>query len=224
MKTNFGKILVVITFIASVIFLMAAVDLYYGGFNWQEAADEVENYSILPVQGEESHRYQATNMVTNESVGSVSTLPRVLVASLNDEKGKLQSENTELGKEIEAVQKKTNEYKQLIETDIAGLDQKAELLRAELKTTLQEIETLSQEVIGLTTEANKKLEDAEKRREEIARHNSELDEIKTEEYRLQKQKEKLEDLLTRYKEIARALKRRQEQLMQQVDTVAEANP
>ncbi|QDU79184.1 hypothetical protein Pla110_08890 [Polystyrenella longa] len=223
MKTNLGKVLVVLTFIASIIFMMAAMNLYYGSYNWQEKIATVENYTILPVDGPEGNRYQRTDNVTNQTVGSISFLPEVLVATIKDETNKLRAANADLKRQIDAVNKKITSYEAMIETDRKGLDKKITELQAEIEQTLEQTQNLSVQLVTLTTEANETLVDAQKRREDIARLNAQLDEIKTEDFRLEEQKIKLVDLVTRYKEIARALKRRQEQLKQEVDTVAEAN-
>ncbi|MEZ6046838.1 MAG: hypothetical protein R3C11_14920 [Planctomycetaceae bacterium] len=217
--TNIGKVLVILTFFASVIFMGASASLYIGGYNWQEKANDLENYTISPVEGA-SNRYQATEGATNSSVGGAVTLPKALIAATKDETGKIKSENAELDKRIKEINAKIDTYSKWIGTeeepgiDVKGLDKKVAQLQAEIQETLDQTKTLSTRLISLTTEANQTLEEAQKRREDIARLKSQLDEIKTEEYRLEEQRVKLVDLLTRYKEIARPWKWRQEQLMQ----------
>lgn len=223
MKTIFGKILVVMTFVASVMFMVTAVNLYFGSMNWTEKSLEMKGYSIQPVDSSEGLRYQAMNNETNAEVGGLETQPKAIISALNDKTAKLRSRNQELTRKIQDIKARTTEYEEMIATDTEGLNKKIQMLQADIESTLAATRDLSTQLVTLTTEANETLMTAQKRREDITRFHSQLDEIRTEEYRLQEQKEKLVDLLTRYKEIARALKRRQEQLTQSVGTVAEAN-
>ncbi len=213
--TKISKILVVVSAIASMIFLGVAVASYIGGPNWRVEANELEGYTFergtgpTPSWSVKSNRpgpngqvFTATNPV----------LADVIVKARNDQLQKQREELGRLDQEIPIYESRVKQAKAAIDADILAMAAREKQLAEELNTLSATINDTTNQAIAKAQEAEDVRKVGERRREDVFRVRNLLAEVRTDKFRAIEQQKKLEDLLVRLNGQTERLERRKEQL------------
>jgi hypothetical protein len=113
------------------------------------------------------------------------------------------------------MQKKIDDAKRMIKVDIAAMETRLKGLNQKFKAVYASLVALNTKAVTSTFEASKLRVIAKRRRQEIERLRSQVEELKADQFRLIKQKQKLEVILVRLQGINKRLARRQAALLKQ---------
>ncbi|MDA0834463.1 MAG: hypothetical protein O2955_09420 [Planctomycetota bacterium] len=179
--SNFGRVMVFATMVFSLVFMGAALAVYYGGPNWESQFANLPEYLFeksATIPGQKS-TWSVKLGRSGEQVNSGVVLPKVIMAAQADKLQKQQDAISVVQPRIDQIQQQTEYTKALIEADLKGLAVKEEQLIEELKVLDEEIEELKQQAIAQTQLAFTIQEETERRREDVFRMSQFLSALRT---------------------------------------------
>ncbi len=218
LMTQFSKIFVLFSVVASLLFLGVVSVSRLGGINWEaEARGRTENDPInkyqFPSSGGEFPTYTATNVITDEAAGGSSPiLAKKIIDARKDilakQKPILEQQETLIAK-LEADHAKA---KKAITTDIEAIKKRQADLEAQLKDVQQKVAKAQELSATDSADALKKQEEATQRRLDVYRLQNELKELRADRFRVEMQLKRVEDALARLKGKTLLLEERNQQL------------
>jgi len=210
MKTTVGKILSVVTAVASVIFLGFVLVATLGGPNWDAEAHSIEGFSIAPSDAQPK-QWTATRHVGEGAINPNKAIEPVLVAvyddrikTANDEAGKLQAQEGPLDAAIA-------ESKAATTTDVTALQDQIDELENQLDQTKTEALASAEQVEAKAEEVRKIELQIQSRREDVLRLSAQVEEIRADRFRIREVQQQLQDLI---QQIDGSLERAAERLQQ----------
>ena len=216
--TQFSKIFVLFSVVASILFLAVVSVQRAGGISWKNEAegnskdDPIVNYQF-DKSGGEITTYSAKNRITDANVGSPSPiLAKKIIETRKEILTSQASRLTEQIAEIEVVQKQLDESKKLIVIDETAIEERQVSLEKQLQEIQQQIADTQESSGEESRTALKKQTEAEQRRLDVYRLRNELHELRTDHYRAIEQLKKLDDALIRLKGKNTRLEERHQQL------------
>lgn len=126
-----------------------------------------------------------------------------------------QQKEEALTQKITRRQQQIDEAKRLLAVDKKALEARLASLDTLLKTTQKTLEGLEQQAVDTRTKVLAKEREAARRKQEIDRLRNQVEELIADQFRLQQQVVKLENILVRLREINSRLERRKQVLIQQ---------
>jgi len=216
--TALGKIMAVFTAATSLVFLGFVWVNSVGGPNWRsESLSLDDNYVFQAAEGPNAG-YSARSVGTGTQFNrSAATLPELVLAARKDLSQKQQEEITALDEELQELNLQLTDAEQFIQADLSALDQRSEELSTELQALDDQLRELTSQAIQKSQEAYDKRARSERLRNDITRLKTQLAEIRIDHVRGIEQRDRLTDLLIRYKAQAETLKRRHQQLQAATD-------
>ena len=217
--TKISKLLVIVSAIASLVFLGVAIASFVGGPNWAVEAAQLDEYTFEKSGGE-------TPSWTVKSIrpgpggqpftASGPVLADVIVKARNDKLQRQRDELARLDQDTPVYESRLQQSKAAIEADIAAMTTREKQLTDELQALNETVNETTNQAIAKAQEAEQVRTEGERRREDVFRLRTMIAEVRTDKFRAIEQQKKLEDLLVRLGGQTERLERRKEQLNQQI--------
>lgn len=193
MKTTVGKVLSVVTAVASVIFLGFVLIATMGGSNWVAEAQSIEGFSVTrtdanPPQWTASQHVGEGNISPNRAIEPV--LLAVYDTKLNDaneKKQELEAQETPLQDAISASEA-------AIEKDVEALKNQVDELLDLLEATESDVLATANQVEAKAEEVRKVELQIQSRREDVLRLQALVEEIRGDRFRIRAIQQQIEDL------------------------------
>lgn len=194
MKTSVGKVLSVVTAVASVIFLGFVLIAMLGGPNWGAEAATVEDYSFALSDGN-PRTWSATSHVGQVNIPSNKAIEPVLLA-VYDAKLKVARDEEAALKQLEGpLEAAITESQAAIEKDNVALTALKTELQALLKATEAQALTTADQVEAKAEEVRKVELQITSRREDVERLQAQVEEIRTDRFRINAVQQQIQDLI-----------------------------
>jgi len=216
MTTTIGKLLAVLTAIASLVFFGFVTVGVFGGKNWQQIADGIQDNDEMPYAFAQTSgpdpQWNATKHVGDGTIPGNSALAPVVVDVMNDLNQTEQTELSTLRPEIERLDGEILAANSAIAADEAAIQVKADELLATLRELRDEVEATTQDAQMQAVEVQKIKDRIEARREDVLRLDAQLEEIRGDRYRIQQIQQQLQDLIQQLDGSIERAERRRDQL------------
>lgn len=211
--TKISKCLAVFTTAACLAFLGVASVSLVAGPNWEAEARELSDFSFEKSEGE-TITWSAKETVSGKPVsrGSSPVLPKVIIAARKSLKQKQDDELLKLEDDIEKIEPRSDEAKQLIEVDLQAIAKRKAELVDELEEIHRNTEAVSSQGIKKSQAAQATRATVAQRREDVIRLRTQLAEIRTDKFRAMEQVTQLRDALATVRSSLERLERRRKQL------------
>ena len=214
MKTNVGKVLSVVTAVASVIFLGFVSVAVFGGPNRAGEARQIEGYTFTRTPATET---QAAQWTVSKHVGEGSfqaspVIEPVMVAALQDKVRGEQEELSALEARVSPLEQQLAAAETAIAADLAALDARMKELDAALQAKRDEVQATAEQVEMKAIEVQKVEVRIEARREDVLRLAAEVDELRADNFRILEIQQQLRDLIQQLDASLDRTQRRQDQL------------
>lgn len=219
MTTTIGKVLAVVTAVASLVFFGFVSAGVFGGTNWEQIANEIEANRLgtdptdkpfsFSQTGGENPEWTVTRNVGEGSIPANKALAPVVVAVMENlnqtERSELETLTAQIGQldgEIAAAEAANA-------ADDAAVRVKQEALLSALEELRDEVDRVNKEAQLQTQEVQKLKDRIEARREDVLRLGAQLEEIRGDRFRIQQIQQQLLDLIQQLDgSIERAARRR----------------
>ncbi len=214
MKTNVGKVLSVVTAVASVIFLGFVSVAVFGGPNRAGEARQIEGYTFTrtPATDTQSPQWTVTKHVGEGNFQPSPVIEPVMVAALKDKHNEEQQELNDLQARVSPLEQQISAAKTTITADLAALDARMQELEAALQDKRDEVQATAEQVEMKAIEVQKVELRIEARREDVLRLMAEVDELRTDNFRIREIQQQLQDLIQQLDASLDRTQRRQNQL------------
>jgi hypothetical protein len=210
------KVLVLFVTVASLSFMALTGAITLGGPNWWGRAQEMKEYTFQETAGDPP-TYNATHRPSNTPVSGAQSpiLAKTVVATLNDEKLKLQTRDTELNDLISREEGFIKILEEAQSKDLGLLEARSKEFQAQLDQLNKTIASLSADIDKIQEQTYALNESLGKRREDVLRLKDQLALVRTDRDRLIAERKELEDILVLLNASVDQLERRTEQLQSQ---------
>lgn len=214
MKTNVGKVLSVVTAVASVVFLGFVSVAVFGGPNWEAAARQIEGYTFTqtPATETQSAQWTVTRHVGEANFQPNRVIEPVIVAALNDKLNEERTELQELETRIAPLEQQIAAANTAITADLAALDARVKELEAALADKRAEVQATAEQVEMKAIEVQRIEARIEARREDVLRLAAEIEQLRVDGFRIRQIQQQLQDLIQQLDASLESTRRRHEQL------------
>jgi chromosome segregation ATPase len=213
-----GPPLAVLAFVLCVTFCAFAAALNVGGTNWRLKADELREYSITTIGGGEAPiRYELTDRVTTETLGTHDSYPAAVVAAYKARSAKLQERRGEIQARVDAMNAEVPTRIRLNDADRIAMDGRIRFQQSEYERLSNEIEVATRDGADLTRRAEAIRSEAATRTEDAERLEAELAAVRADLFRVQEQIAALEDRRVRLEGALARAERRRDQLADRIE-------
>jgi hypothetical protein len=216
MTTTIGKVLAVVTAVASLVFFGFVSVGVFGGTNWRQIASDIETdkempYSFALSEGE-NPQWTASKHVGEGSIPANKALDPVVVAVMQDLTQQEQTELNELTPEVSQLDEQIAAADVAIEADRAAVEAKAKELLDDLKQLRDQVQAATEQAQLQGEEVQKIKDRIEARREDVFRLSAQLEEIRGDRFRIQQIQQQLTDLIQQLDGSIERAQRRRDQL------------
>ena len=209
--TSLGKVLAVLTAVASVLFVTGALVILTSGPNWLGKANQVEGYSFTRSAGEEP-QWTAVNDETGESVKTDAQLADVIPAALDQKVKVLAERTTALEQRKAALQQRLEISKQTAAADAQLLDQRIGELRRRIAAVRDQTAATAREVAAAQEQIGAVEGQVVDRRGDVFRLQATLERAELDGLRAQRLERQLSDLLVQLEADLAAARQRRDQM------------
>lgn len=214
MKTNVGKVLSVVTAVASVMFLGFVSVAVFGGPHWEAEARKIEGYTFTQTPATETQSAQWT-VAKHVGAGNFQPSPviePVIVAALTDKVNEERTELQALEARVSPLEQRIAAANTAITADLAALDARVKELETALADKRAEVQATAEQVEMKAIEVQKVETRVEARREDVLRLAAEVEELRVDNYRIQQIQQQLQDLIQQLDASLERTQRRHDQL------------
>jgi hypothetical protein len=214
MKTNVGKVLSVVTAVASVLFLGFVSVAVFGGPNWEAEARKIEGFTFTrtPATESQSAQWTVTKHVGTGNFQPSRAIEPVMVAALNDKLNEERTELQDLEARISPLEQQIAAANTAITADLAALDARVKELEAALADKRAQVQATAEQVEMKAIEVQKVEARIEARREDVLRLAAEVEELRVDNFRIQQIQQQLQDLIQQLDASLESTRRRHDQL------------
>ena len=214
MKTNVGKVLSVVTAVASVIFLGFVSVAVFGGPNRAGEARQIQGYTftLTPRTDTQAAQWTVSKHVGGGNFQSSPVLEPVMVAALQDKRRGEQEELDALQARVSPLEQQIAAARTSITADLAALDARMQELAAALQDKRDEVQATAERVEMRAIEVQKVEVRIRARREDVLRLSAEIDELRADDFRVREIQQQLRDLIQQLDDSLDRTQRRQDQL------------
>jgi len=209
MTTNVGKVLAVLTMVASLTFFAFVSVATFGGTNWEAVAHNMDGYTFTESP---EHVWSGQKHVGEGQLTSSKTIEAVIDAAYQDMNTTAQNELRELEADTPTIQQQVDEAKAAIEVDIAALDARLEEVRQQLADKRADVDAKTSEVQEAAVKVQELEDRIRLRREDVLRLQAQVEEIRIDRFRIQEIDQQLRDLIQQIDGSIERARRRQTQL------------
>jgi hypothetical protein len=214
---SFGKTLVVLVFLSSVVFLGFALSAFFGGPNWTAEMRELEGKEphqgfVFNLSEAEPYKWTAKRVGSDQQISSSVVQGEVVAAAYK-------ALTTQQQTEISALKEQEAAFKERKDALIASLPQDEGALEASRKELLAFLEKTRAHGAELAVQVAAKTEEAQKieqrigeRRDDVIRLRAQLDELRADAYRLTELRTELNDQLQQLVSLLDRAEERNQQL------------
>ena len=194
MKTSVGKVLSVVTAVASVIFLGFVLIATMGGPNWQAEAQSIDDYSFARTDGDPP-QWTATPHVSDANISSNTAIEPVLLAVYDAKLKDATARKSELEQREDPLQAAIAESQAAIEADLEALKKQMDELSALLDQTESEVLATADQVEAKAEEVRKVELQIQSRRDDVLRLLGQVEEIRADRFRIRAVQQQIQDLI-----------------------------
>jgi hypothetical protein len=219
MKTNVGKVLSVVTAVASVIFLGFVSVAVFGGPNWVAEARKIEGYTFsqTPATETQAAQWTVTKHVGEGNFSPSPVIEPVMLAALQDRRDEEQQELQLLEAQVGPLEQQIAAAETAITADIAALEVRMTELAQALEAKRAEVQATAEQVEMKAIEVQKVEARIEARREDVLRLAAEVEELRTDHVRIQQIQQQLQDLIQQLDGSLERTGNRQRQLLERAE-------
>lgn len=216
MTTRIGKVLAVVTAIASLAFFGFVSVAVFAERNWERIADDIEAdvekpYAFTRTTGE-NPQWTATKHVGEGTIPGNSALEPVVVSVMEDLTQTERTELDELTPEVSTLDAAIVAARAANEADRAAVEAKHEELLVALQELRDEVQRTTLDAQMQAQEVQKIKDRIEARREDVLRLGAQLEEVRGDRFRLQEIQQQLIDLIQQLDGSIERAERRRDQL------------
>jgi hypothetical protein len=222
--TKFSKVLAIFVTVASLAFLGFAAAVFVGGPNWDAERQRLSDRYVFEYSGGDSPTWTAKDRDGKKTIKTSPVLAEVVIACRDDMVKKQQAVNDELRDRAPKLSERLEQGRKAIQEDRQALEHRAQMLIAEIKEANKSIDETINKGIGETNTAIATRDEVTLRMKDAFRLQAELDQIRTEQYGIDEQKRKLQDILHRLDGVLYRLERREQQLKKQSGSSEDYDP
>ncbi len=215
-STVIGKILLVFTFVASVLLAGVSMVAFFAVPSMQPAMAKLQNHSFEAQIGEKTTWSVSRRLGDGGNVASAVSEFEAVVKARDDEKRRLQTELAAMKEQQDAVVAERAAIDAQQQQDIEALQRSIEDKASLAVSYDKEVKAQSAEFQELSVESRAAWDEGASRREDIIRVTAELNELRTEIYQLTELHRTLADRLLRIRLDTERIQLRESQLKQQV--------
>jgi hypothetical protein len=210
MKTTVGKVLSVVTAVASVIFLGFVLIATMGGPNWVAEAQNLEGFSFSQTDASPP-QWTATQHVGQGNIAPNRAIEPVLYAAYDAKLKDATARQQALEAQAAPLQTAITDSNAAIEKDLAALQKHVDELSALLGQTESEVLTTADQVEAKAEEVRKVELQIQSRRDDVLRLSAQVEEIRADRFRIRSIQQQIRDLIQQIDgSIERAANRRRQ--------------
>jgi hypothetical protein len=217
--TRLAKLLVIFVAVASLGFAAFAAAMVSGGPNWTALGDHpgvAEKVGIAKNESAGNITYVGTHRLTGEQVGSSAILADVVLKAQKRVMDEMRTELQDIQGRITALTPQRDAAKQLVVTDVAGLEKHGALWSAQLQTMATRITQTTDELTQAGGQALQLQAELKELRFEVLRLRNQLELLRDDTFAAAEQQRALEAELLILQQNRQRLERRQEILKSQM--------
>lgn len=226
MKTSVGKVLSVVTAVASVIFLGFVMIASMGGHNWVAEAQSVEGFSVTQTDAA-PRKWTASQHVGGATIAPNDAIEPVLLGVYDAKLKAAEARKQSFESQIAPLEQAISVSQSVIETDLKALDDESRELAALLAETESEIAATAEQVEAKAEEVRKVELQIQSRREDVVRLLRQVEEIRSDRFRISVVRQQLQDLIQQIDRTIERSANRQQQLQERgrgQDAIGRAAP
>ncbi|MCA8986454.1 MAG: hypothetical protein KDA78_02355 [Planctomycetaceae bacterium] len=216
MISNLGRVMAVLTAMASAAFMTFAVARYSTIPDWAAEARTLDGFVVSRTEGE-TPSWTASTRRTQESVGTSTNMADVLEKMYQRAKTDVDQQVQDLQARVPDLQQKLAAAQSSVEEDDKAVDTKVEAMIARLNEMNQEVDRLTEDIEREKASAQTIQEERERRRGDVFRLREQVGEINADQFRAARLQEQLTDMIRRAEGHVVKLQARNQELRESVN-------